>query len=119
MGKPPPGADRPRTEREYGRWRAMANGRAFRLATTGLARGVAAAARALGEFEPIEWRWGNEVELVAAVLADLAPPWLADAVGRHLRLNGKFPSASRRGRWPAAWSDWAPSPGLTCRSTRR
>jgi hypothetical protein len=69
----------------------MANGRAFRLATTGLARGVAAAARALGEFEPIEWRWGNEVELVAAVLADLAPPWLADAVGRHLRLNGKFP----------------------------
>jgi hypothetical protein len=92
MGKPPLGADRPHgeREREYDQWHAMTNGRAFRLAMVGLAGGVAAAARALEEFEPIDWRWGNEVEQVAAVLADRAPGWLADAVGRHLRLHGKY-----------------------------
>jgi uncharacterized protein DUF6493 len=101
-GEPPRDSGGPRAERrsENDQWREMANGRAFRLAVVGLAGGVAAAARALEDFEPIDWRWGNEVEMVAAVLADRSAEWLTELISRHLRLHGRFPFGIPA--WPLA-----------------
>ena len=80
--------------RGYNAWRAIADGLAFQLAAFGLAGGVAAAARLAQEFPLRYWGTGaarsidspaHDTELVAQVLADRRPAWLADFMDRHLR----------------------------------
>jgi Family of unknown function (DUF6493) len=88
--------DYERRNREYSAWRDIANGLAFQLASLGLAGGVAIAARTASEMSS----WGSvgtaDVDLVAGVLADRRPDWLADFVRRHLRTEFGFPA------WPLA-----------------
>lgn len=74
-------------------WQSLARGTAFFLASIGLAGGVAVATRLL--------QHGREdVDLVAAVLADRRPDWLAEAIGRHLKFTAQF--ALGTPAWPLA-----------------
>lgn len=78
----------------YKTWRAIADGLAFQLAAFGLAGGVAVAAQVAADFPLLYWDSdpagppdspARDTELVAQVLADRRPAWLADFTDRHLR----------------------------------
>jgi len=93
----------------YDAWREIANGLAFQLAAFGLAGGVAVASRLAQDFPLRYWGDGSErsphppghdIELVAHVLADRRPAWLADFMDRHLRLRGEVPLGIDA--WPLA-----------------
>jgi len=87
-------------QRQYEEWRAVARGLAFQLAVFGLAGSVAAAARAARDISGARDGTDAGIGLVAAVLADRAPGWLADFMDRHLRLWGKYPLGVPA--WPLA-----------------
>jgi hypothetical protein len=82
--------EREQLERDYDEWREVASGIAFHMAVFGLIGGVAAAARAAWDISGHS-RCDPEIDLIAAVLADRAPDWLADLVDRHLRLWARYP----------------------------
>jgi Family of unknown function (DUF6493) len=84
-------ADRTRSE-----WNATRNSAAFLAATLGLAGTVATAHIAADRCDP--WRQPNATELavIAGVLADRRPPWLAELVNRKLRDD-----------WDSGLSSWA------------
>jgi hypothetical protein len=84
--------------RDYDQWREISNGFAFQLAAIGLAGGVAAAARLASDFS--RDATPAQVEQVAVVLADRRPDWLADFMGRHLKLHGEY--AFGIPAWPLA-----------------
>ena len=84
---------------EYDAWREIATGLAFQLAAFGLAGGVAAAARLAQDFPNPEYS-KTAIDLVAGVLADRRPGWLADFMDRHLRLQGEYPLGIAA--WPLA-----------------
>ena len=92
--------------RDYNAWRAISDRLAFQLAAFGLVGGVAAAARLAQDFPLRHWGPGlarspdspaKDIELVAQVLADRRPAWLADFTDRHLR---QFPAGIEA--WPLA-----------------
>src|SRR5580698_5321757 len=89
-----PSAERQREhaqlQRDYDEWREAASGIAFHMAVFGLVGGVTAAARAAWDV-PSQSRCDPDIDLIAAVLADRAPAWLADLVDRHLRLWARYP----------------------------
>jgi hypothetical protein len=81
--------------RDYNAWRKVADGFAFQLAALGLARGVAAAARAAPAFRG--WEDSPEqVRQIALVLADRHPDWLTEFVSRSLTDPFGIPA------WPLA-----------------
>src|SRR5580693_4455984 len=82
--------EREQLERDYDEWREVASGIAFHMAVFGLIGGVAAAATAAWDISGHS-RCDPEIDLIAAVLADRAPDWLADLVDRHLRLWARYP----------------------------
>ena len=98
-----PSAERQREhaqlQRDYDEWHEAASGIAFDMAVFGLIGGVTAAARAAWDV-PSGSRRDPEVDLIAAVLADRAPDWLADLVDRHLRLWARYPLGIPA--WPLA-----------------
>jgi hypothetical protein len=89
-----PSAERQREhaqlQRDYDEWHEAASGIAFHMAVFGLVGGVTAAARAAWDV-PSQSRCDPDIDLIAAVLADRAPDWLADLVDRHLRLWARHP----------------------------
>jgi uncharacterized protein DUF6493 len=106
---PPALAEQQRQQRErnagYDAWREIANGLAFQLAALGLAGGVAAAATLAQDFPGycyprVGSRTVQDIELIARVLADRKPGWLADFMNRHLRLQGQYPLGIDA--WPLA-----------------
>jgi Family of unknown function (DUF6493) len=86
-----------RKKREREKWYAMARTVALRAARVGLAGGVAAAVKVVGEE-----RWPRaHLDVIAQVLADRQPPWLADFADRLLtgeNLDGLHPTND----WPLA-----------------
>ena len=98
-----PSAERQREhaqlQRDYDEWHEAASGIAFHMAVFGLIGGVTAAARAAWDV-PSDSRRDPDVDLIAAVLADRAPDWLADLVDRHLRLWARYPLGIPA--WPLA-----------------
>ena len=90
--------------RGYNAWREIANGLAFQLAAFGLAGGTAAT-RLAADYPLRYWDSGPtgphdfpalDTELVAQVLADRSPAWLADFTDRQLRQFGGIDA------WPLA-----------------
>jgi hypothetical protein len=83
--------------RDYDAWREIASGLAFQLAALGLAGGRAAAERVARDFPPFWHQPDTYIDLVAGVLADRSPAWLADFVDGQLRSPwGGIPA------WPVA-----------------
>jgi uncharacterized protein DUF6493 len=73
---------------------------AFLAAALGLAGGVVIAANAAQDYPSYTGTSDAELDVVAGVLADRRPPWLADFVDRHLRLQASFPLGVPA--WPLA-----------------
>jgi uncharacterized protein DUF6493 len=81
--------------RGYDAWREIARGLAFGAAQFGLAGGVAAATRLARDFYDTGHNWEtpeDDAQLVAIILADRRPDWLADFVDRHLRQSDQSPA---------------------------
>ncbi len=82
--------------REYDEWREVANGVAFQAAAFGLAGGVTVASR-LAEDTSAYYYFSKsrrhtdpeaDIDLIASVLADRRPAWLAEFVNRRLQRPG-------------------------------
>jgi hypothetical protein len=93
-GHPHEHAERSGAEREREEWKRLRQGTAFLVLALGLAGGVGVAVRAADD-HPSYWLQGeDEVGVIAGVLADRRPEWLAEFVTRRLRAEYQI------GLWP-------------------